>query len=353
MISLYKGDRIIMSYPPEKIDYSLLPKEIAKTLEQDGGSGKTSVTFWGTNSMIINEDDTTIMIDPYFSRSKYNYIDIRRIHDTSDHLLPDPQRISCCLDKINVRCPAAIVCTHCHFDHILDLPGIVSYYNNKNVHPNIYGSKSALNVLLGKLASAETLEELYKLTGNQKEKYYQKLSDDFNFKIINSKDTIEINASKLTFIEGTHVHIPIVNSILQGNIDEPLTNPKNIYDYKQGQMFKILMESVYSGKTLFMGSAGYKDNEFNDYVSKYGSPDNLIVAVAGLYSHIETNNFVDNIITPLKAKMVRYTHWDDFDRTLDEKVNWAMATNPELVLRKISSSRLLPLLKKICLPDVC
>jgi hypothetical protein len=341
-----------MSYPPDKIDYSRIPENIRKKIEEQSGPGKTAITFWGANTLMISEDDAFIMIDPYFSRVSFKRLDVRSIGDRSDHVEPVPQRISQCLDYSKVSCPDAIIFTHSHIDHILDMVEIVLYYKKKGYQPIIYGSSSAANVLLGKLASPEQIDTLSKLKGDEKTKYFHLLCDGFNFKIVSSGSTITLKKIKMTFIEGTHVNIPFVNDLLNGSIEEPLTDPHNVYDYKQGLLFKILMESCSSGKTLLMGSAGYKDHEFNDYIKNYGSPDNIVVAIAGLARNIETKNFVENVITPLNAKTVYFTHWEDYRKPLDEKVEWAMWTNPELIIEKVTTGKMLPILRKTYLQNI-
>ena len=75
------------------------------------------VTYLGTNGYLLETSDSTILIDPYFSR-----IALAPVASNSS-IKPDIARINSGMDRLPKRIDAILV-THGHFDHLLDVPEI-------------------------------------------------------------------------------------------------------------------------------------------------------------------------------------------------------------------------------------
>jgi L-ascorbate metabolism protein UlaG (beta-lactamase superfamily) len=75
------------------------------------------VTYLGTNGYLLETTESTILIDPYFSR-----IALAPVASNSS-IKPDIARINSGMDRLPKRIDAILV-THGHFDHLLDVPEI-------------------------------------------------------------------------------------------------------------------------------------------------------------------------------------------------------------------------------------
>jgi L-ascorbate metabolism protein UlaG (beta-lactamase superfamily) len=80
-------------------------------------SSGVRVTYLGTNGYLLETSDSTILIDPYFSR-----IALAPVTSNSS-IKPDIARINSGMDRLPKRIDAILV-THGHFDHLLDVPEI-------------------------------------------------------------------------------------------------------------------------------------------------------------------------------------------------------------------------------------
>ena len=80
-------------------------------------SSGVRVTYLGTNGYLLETGESTILIDPYFSR-----IALAPVASNSS-IKPDIARINSEMDRLPKRIDAILV-THGHFDHLLDVPEI-------------------------------------------------------------------------------------------------------------------------------------------------------------------------------------------------------------------------------------
>ncbi len=87
-------------------------------------SGTVRVTYLGVNGYQFEASGHTLLVDPYFSRAGLTAVALQqRIH-------PNEARIAFGLQHIRPHADAVLV-THAHFDHLLDVPEIMRTYDRR------------------------------------------------------------------------------------------------------------------------------------------------------------------------------------------------------------------------------
>jgi L-ascorbate metabolism protein UlaG (beta-lactamase superfamily) len=110
--------------------YSDLIARDSGTPPRDG----VRVTYLGTNSYQFEFDGHALLVDPYFSR-----VDLLSIA-LGSRLHPDVQRIAESMRHLAPRADAILV-THGHFDHLLDVPTVMS-----RTHAHLIASPSSVDL---------------------------------------------------------------------------------------------------------------------------------------------------------------------------------------------------------------
>ena len=271
--------------------------------------------FLGTNCLFITDGETNILIDPYFSRLPVPYAGSAPLFHCS-RISPDDSTIQRTLELANIDSVNGILFTHAHWDHALDVVRVFKELakNKSKARPKIYGDRSIINICLGELSSGIHATD---------------------FLEVETDRPFQIGAFTITFLRGRHVQAPILQALIAGDIEDPLTPPARVDEYKQGRICSILIEHS-KGVILNQGSANFVPGAFDSIVNKrheYFSeaPFYLFLAITGFsavplspltreeYYKESVLNFCHNDdLNPIPEKIL-FTHWDWFNERLDYK----------------------------------
>ena len=84
--------------------------------------GAVRVTYLGVNGYQFEANGHALLVDPYFTRAGLTAVALQQ------RIEPDEARIAFGLQHIRPR-PDAVLVTHAHFDHLLDVPAIMRRTN--------------------------------------------------------------------------------------------------------------------------------------------------------------------------------------------------------------------------------
>jgi len=240
---------------------------------------KVSVKWLGTAGLYITDNDSSFMIDPFFSR--YGLLPIA----LKLPLKPKIKQINSALKMFNITKCDGILVSHSHFDHSFDVPEI-----SKKFQCNIFGARSTAMIARGANITENFIQEI-----------------EYN-------DTISIGNFKINFLESVHGPALFNKIPYPGIINSPLKQPANASAYRLGKVFS--MHITHSDGTNFVhhGSAGYKDNMYDNI-----NTDTIFLGIAG---RGDTDNYIKNTVLKVKAKTLIPVHYDYFFKPVNKKMSY-------------------------------
>lgn len=238
----------------------------------EAGKGKLSVMFIGVTTLLLDDGETAIMTDGYFSRPS---------NIMTAKIAPDRERITQSLQRAGVKSLAAVIPMHSHFDHALDSPVVA-----QETGALLVGSQSTANIGRG-----------YGFP-------------EARIRVVRSGDTLRFGRFNVTFVASSHLPA----NFALGEITEPLSVPARVTDFKVGEAWSLLIE--HDGRTLLVqGSAGFKPGALNGRKA-----DVVYLGIGGLsgldLSYQEA--YWRETVHTVGARRVIPIHWDNFYRSLDE-----------------------------------
>lgn len=231
-------------------------------------NNSVSITWLGTAGVLVSDDVTGILIDPYVSRFGFFKIVMGL------HLQPNKALVKSWTARLGKSHVGAVAVSHSHFDHCLDAP-----YFAMETGAFLVGSESTLNVGRGVSLAEDRL------------------------KAVKPNQTITLGAFTLTFIESIHGPAVLGRVPYPGTIDKPLVPPRSAKDYKLGQTYAILISHPL-GKILHHGSAGLIHGMYDGIKAD--------VVLLGIVGRGDTGTYLTNIPVKLGAGLVIPIHFDNF-----------------------------------------
>ncbi len=260
----------------ENIDWA--PPVIAAASATDS----VTATWLGVTTLLFDDGDTQLLVDGFFSRPTLN--DILFDRPVSN----DAAMINYALDEFRMRRLAAIIPSHSHFDHAMDVGAIAN-----RTSASILGSGSTLQIARG----AGVPEDQTTL--------------------IETGKAYEFGRFKVTMLTSSHASLGWRGSVVfPGSIDEPLALPQPVSAFREGSSYTIVIAHP-QGTTIVQGSAGMPRNA----LASYGA-DVIMLGVHGLESlgFDYAERYWQSIVTATGAQSVYPIHFDDLTKPFGEIV---------------------------------
>ncbi|TGK07744.1 MBL fold metallo-hydrolase [Leptospira semungkisensis] len=246
--------------------------------------GKVRVTFLGTSSLLLDDGETQVLTDGFFSRPSLFRTAFTKISSNGSE-------IKYVMLLAGIKKLKGILVCHSHYDHSMDAPFIAKETNAK-----LYGSISTLMIGRGEGVPEE---QLILFEPGQK---------------------IQIGKFKITVLESRHT--PPFRILGKTNasdpnrphLTEPLKQPVKAEDYIEGGTYDFLVEHG-KNSILIKGSTNYIEGAWKDLKA-----DVLFLGVAmlGKLDQDFQDKYYTETVGTVHPKIVVPVHWDNFFKPLTE-----------------------------------
>ncbi|MBC7919332.1 MAG: MBL fold metallo-hydrolase [Rhodoferax sp.] len=257
----------MLAHPP-----ALTPFDSLRWPDTAVPSSPLKVSFLGVATVLLDDGETALMTDAFFSRPD-------RMSSLAGTVQPDLDAITRGMQRAGIGQRtgklAAIIPVHSHYDHAMDAPEVA-----KRTGALLLGSSSTAMIGRGWGLSESQIK-------------VAELGKPYTF----GKFTVTLYPS---------VHAP--TGFTGGTIDAPLVPPQRAFAYKEGQSYAVLVE--HSGKrVLITGTAGWIPGALKDVRA-----DVVMLGIGALGT--QTDAYRDQlwaeVVGNVKPQRVIAIHWDDF-----------------------------------------
>ncbi len=237
-------------------------------------TGPLGVTFLGVASLLLDDGETAVMTDGFFSRPSLAKVALGKV-------APDLARIDAVLSRAGVERLAAVLPVHTHYDHAMDSAVVAD-----RTGADLVGGESTAYVGRGHGLPAARI------------------------RVATPGEPMTYGAFALTLVESHHCP----PDRFPGEITEPVVPPVKAGAYKCGEAWSILVEHASGPTALLQGSAGYVAGSL---AGRRADVAYLGVGQLGVQSEDYLRTYWAETVEAVGARRVVLTHWDDFFRPLD------------------------------------
>lgn len=258
-----------LSHPP-----SLLPYAEHTLGPVNPASTRLRATFLGVSTVLLDDGETAILTDGFFSRPSKGSV-------FSGKIAPDVEVIAKSLQRLGAKRLAAVIVTHSHYDHVMDASEVA-----RRTGALVVGSESTANVARGWGLPADRI------------------------RVVHDGETLRLGRFQLTFLRSQHAPTFLTG----GTIDEVLVPPVWANRYREGTCYSVLIE--HEGRSLLVhGSAGFVDSALK---GQHAEVVFLGIGTLGVQDGGYRQSYWNEVVRSVGAKRVIPIHWDDFFLPLDQ-----------------------------------
>jgi L-ascorbate metabolism protein UlaG (beta-lactamase superfamily) len=251
---------------------SLEPYQDLAWREPPPAGGVLRISFLGVATLLLDDGQTAILTDGFFSRPGKWRVFTGRVEPEMDSITRGLKRAGI---AERPGALAAVITVHSHYDHAMDAPEVA-----KRTGALLVGSASTANVGRG-----------WGL-------------DEAQIRVTQPGDTLRFGKFSVRFIAGRHAPTGITG----GEITAPLVPPARATDYKEGRSDILLVEHG-TQRVLIVGSAGFEPGALRGVQA-----DVVLLGIGALGPRDDAyrDALWREVVTGVGAKRVIPIHWDDF-----------------------------------------
>jgi L-ascorbate metabolism protein UlaG (beta-lactamase superfamily) len=235
------------------------------------GDGALRVTWLGVSTLLLDDGETALLTDGFFTRPG----PLRCL----TRIAPDEEVVRDCLERAGVTRLATVICAHSHYDHALDAPLVCRLTGARLV-----GSESTAN-----LGRGGGLPEDRLITPAAGER-------------------LTFGAFTVTLLES--VHSP--GDRFPGTIDRPFTPPARLRAWATGTSYSIHVR--HHDRTLLVHASA---NHITGALAGVEAETVYLgIGALGKQSPEFRDAYWSEVVTATGARRVIPIHWDNFLRPL-------------------------------------
>lgn len=288
------------------------------TVDVPGSSVEMKVQYTGCGGLYILRGDQAIMLDPFFSNQKITRIGSsmlsgrKKIRSDQKMINAGLKSIEEATGKLNSNVTTTIFSAHSHYDHLMDVPAVVSKLNNL---PVVYMNRSGFNtcrnvmdttkivILENHMTTQEVMRPPIVLQSSEHTIRIYPVLGDHNAHFNNIKFFSGSKTEPVPYFTNAYAKTS-VNDWLEGNTFSFLID----YVGREGGIdFRIFIQS-----SSCQPPAGIPPAKLID-----GKP--VDIAFLGIASYHFSPDYPCTVLQSLQPKAVVWIHWEDFFRKYSKK----------------------------------
>ncbi|GAB2936524.1 MBL fold metallo-hydrolase [Micromonospora polyrhachis] len=252
------------------------------------------VTFLGVSTLLIQDGETALLVDGFFSRPG-------KVRTLLGRIAPDPAIIDRSLRRAGITRLAAVIVGHSHYDHVMDAPVVAA-----RTGAVLVGSPSTRMVALGVRQSAGDALQSAGGAGRGPSAGL----DDSRILVPAEGEPLAFGRFTVTLIRSEHVP----PHRFSGELTHPVTPPVRASTYRMGRCHSLLFAHD-QGRILVQGSAGFRSGAL---VRQQADVAYLGIGTLARQPQDYQERYWRETVGTVGARRVLPIHWDDFWRPLHE-----------------------------------